>query len=363
MDAKQINRWNIILGEEEQKNGECRGLSAVLNYVYGADAAARGDRLKGGNGKSVLSVPQWIASAKTLLPKKGFDAIARHAVRKYNLHFLLAEDAVLDAVEPDVDMLRQILAFKSVLDKSKQEKIRALVRRIADELSAKMKTEVSLALYGSKKSFSRGYVRKLKNLDFKATIKKNLKTYDAPTGKLIVQSMVFRSNTDRRLTKKLILLADESGSMVDSVINTAVLSGILCNTGFLDVHVAAFDTSVVDLTPKCSDVADMMMSVQLGGGTDVGKALRYGFQQLEEPRKSIVVLISDLCDGCGYREMYSAAAAILSAGAKLLCLTAMDYNTGAAYDEKAAKKLADMGASVGAMTPGELCDWIVKETN
>lgn len=360
MDKIQLNRWRVLLGEEETDGCEARGLSGVLNFVYGNDDARR-DRYAGGKGATALTVPEWIREAKALLPEAGFDVLVKHAIGKYNLSYLLEEDEVLDRIRPDIDILREILTFKSALGERTQ-KLKRLVRTIADELSEKMKREVAPALYGARRSFRRGYARRLRNLNIRATIRRNLKTYDPQRKRLYPQRLIFYADENKRTVKRLILLVDESGSMVDSVINTAVLAGILSKTKFLDMSVAVFDTSIVDLTDICGDVTELLLSVQLGGGTDIGAALLYAQEKIVDPRQTVIVLISDLCDGFGYRAMYAAAKAIVQSGAKLLCLTAMDHGEGAAYSEQAAGVLSSIGASVAAKTPKELCDWIINET-
>lgn len=368
MNAKQLNRWNILFGNEGEyaawssadDGAEDFGqLGYLLDFIYKEGDRKRGD-LAGGTGKSVFNVPDWVRAAKETLPPRGFEIVTNHAIGKFNLTELLADENVLESVQPDIDVLRKVLTFKSVLPPESMERVKELVRRVSKELSGKMQREVKTALYGPKRNFNRCYHGNLHNIDVRATVAKNLKTYDPAKKRLYPSKIVFRENADKAVKRRLILLVDESGSMVDSVINTALLAGILANTSFLEVRVAVFDTQVVDLTEKCGDITELLFAVQLGGGTDIGKALTYGLQLMTEPKQTMVVLISDLADGYGYKKMYAAAQSILDSGAKLLVLTALDYNEGAGcgYDARAADKLTRIGAKVAVKSPKELCEWI-----
>ena len=74
---------------------------------------------------------------------------------------------------------------------------------------------------------------------------------------------------------EMVLVLDESGSMMDSVIHSAVMAGIFARLPVMDVKLVIFDTSVVDLSGYVEDPVETLMSIQLGGGTDIGGALRY----------------------------------------------------------------------------------------
>ncbi len=367
MNVKQINRWNVILGNREGGSCGCSGgdgaeslkkLNDVLDYIYGASDVKRGG-LAGGQGASVYTVPEWINAAKQVFPPHGFEVITGHAIEKFDMAELLADDAVLENITPDINVLCKVLTFKSVLTPENMCKVKNLVRRVAEELSERMKNEISPALFSHTKSFNRCYHGNLQNLDVAATIRKNLKTYNAQTKRIYPNRIIFRENSEKTTKKRIILLVDQSGSMANSVINSALLASILAKTSFLDVRMVVFDTQVVDLTEQCNDITELLFAVQLGGGTDIGLALSYGEKLIKEPRDTMVILISDLADGGGYKKMYAAASSIINSGAKFLVLTAMDYNGCASYDEAAADKLVRLGAKVASKTPKELCEWIV----
>ncbi len=79
-------------------------------------------------------------------------------------------------------------------------------------------------------------------------------------------------------------------------------AAILTGLPAVSVKLVAFDTSIVDLSGYVDDPVDVLMNVQLGGGTDIGRALDYCAQLVEEPRRTILALVSDFEEGCSPRE-------------------------------------------------------------
>lgn len=85
--------------------------------------------------------------------------------------------------------------------------------------------------------------------------------------------------------------------MVDSVIHSAVMAACLWQLPGIRTHLVAFDTSVVDLTADVADPVELLMKVQLGGGTNIASAVEYGRQLIEQPAKSVIILVSDFYEG------------------------------------------------------------------
>ena len=106
------------------------------------------------------------------------------------------------------------------------------------------------------------------------------------------------------------------------------------------------------------DPVQALMSIQLGGGTDIAGALRYCEGLITTPHRTMVVLVSDLCEGGPRKDLYGVARDIIESGAKLIALTALDENAVPAYDRVVGKALAGMGAWVGALTPAKLADFM-----
>jgi len=205
-----------------------------------------------------------------------------------------------------------------------------------------------------------GGLKSARNIDFKRTIKANLKNYDSVLKCLVVNKVYFNQRVKLYNPWRVIIAVDESGSMLDSVIHSAIMAGIFAKLPMLKTNLIIFDTQVVDLSGYIDDPVQTLMSIQLGGGTDIAKALQYSEKLMENPYRTMVVLVTDLYEGGGYNNMYASAKAIIEAGAKLIVLTALDMEATPVYDKNAAENMVALGAEVAAITPGGLARWIAK---
>ena len=240
------------------------------------------------------------------------------------------------------------------------ELAREIVRKVAAELSEKMEKDMRKSLFGRLNRMSHTPVKCARNLDVKKTIRMNLKNYDVDRGQLVLKQVYFNSRVKRNNSWRIIICVDESGSMLASVIHSAVMAGIFARLPILDTKLVIFDNHVVDLSGYVDDPVETLMSIQLGGGTNIAGALSYCEKLIDFPYRTMVVLVSDLYEGGGYQNLYGVSRGIIEAGAKLVVLTALDAQANPNYDRNAAAVLADMGAQVGAMTPEQLADWMGK---
>ena len=148
--------------------------------------------------------------------------------------------------------------------------------------------------------------------------------------------------------------------MLGSVIHAAVTAACLWGLPGVRTHLVAFDTDVVDLTSDVDDPVELLMKVQLGGGTDIARAVAYGAQLVENPRRTIVALVSDFYEGGDAGRLIRSVKQLVEQGTHVLALAALDEEADPAYDRATAQRLADVGAAVGAMTPGELAAFVAE---
>jgi hypothetical protein len=121
-----------------------------------------------------------------------------------------------------------------------------------------------------------------------------------------------------------------------------------------------FDTSVVDLSRYVDDPVEILMSVQLGGGTDIGQALSYCEQLIEIPGRTVLALISDFGEGAPPHRMFSAVKRLKESGVILIGLAALDSEALPFYDEQIGAKLAALGMNIAATTPKQFAEWLSK---
>jgi len=160
----------------------------------------------------------------------------------------------------------------------------------------------------------------------------------------------------RHELKTIVVCIDQSGSMGQSVVYSGIFGAVLASIPALRTHVVAFDTSVADLTDQVSDPVDVLMGIQLGGGTDINQALAYCQTLLTRPTDTIFVLITDLYEGGDREEMLKRAAAIVGSGVRMVTLLALADSGAPSFDERNAAALAAMGVPSFACTPDRFPD-------
>ncbi len=370
-DEKQMNRWRLILGKQSGtrlsfgegavlENGlSCYDLEDALDFLYSREAG-EDVRREGGTGASRLTVAAWITRIRRLFPKKTVEILERHALERYQMTELLTDKEVLEKLEPNQELLKTILQLKHLMKREVLDTARRIVRKVAEEIAEKLNQDIRRSLLGSLDRNSPSSVRSMRNLDMKKTIRKNLQHYDRERKQLLLEQVYFSSRTRKYNRWRVVIAVDESGSMLDSVIHSAVMAGIFAKLPMLDTRLVIFDTQVVDLSAQLDDPVETLMSIQLGGGTNIAGALQYCATLMEEPFRTIVVLVSDLCEGGSLSGLLSVSRGILESGAKLVCLTALDMEANPVYDRRTAEQLAALGAFVGAMTPEALGDFMGK---
>jgi len=368
--AETLNRWRLILGESAEE-GLCNTdqytsaefqyteIDEILGYLYNREyGEEQGYRKEGGRGASNLTVPKWLHKVRDLFPKPTVEILEKQALDRYGLTELLTDKKLLESLEPNMNLLKNIMQFKGRMKGEVLKSAKEIVRTVVEELRSKLESQTRASIMGKRSRYTSSSVRSLRNLNFKRTITKNLKNYDKNKRRFVIDRLYFDGTIQPYNKWNIIIGVDESGSMLDSVIYSSVMASIFYRLNALRTKLFIFDTQVVDLSDRLEDPVDVLMNVQLGGGTHITKALRYGETLIDNPGKTIFILVSDLEEGYPIAQMYKAFKDIIDAGCKLLVLTALDFNGESVYNKHAAQTLTNMGAHVAAITPNELADWI-----
>ena len=365
MSDDRLVRWRLLLGSAADAALESRaGLSAddlaadaALSWLYdrGEELAER--EVAPGPGTldaSRLTVPRWLDDVHRLFPRETVERLERDAVERYQIHEIVTDPAVLARVEPNETLLRAVLLTKHLMNPAVLQLARELVAKVVRRLMEKLARTVRRSFHGTRNR-RRSNVALAKNFDARGTIRKNLAHYDPARRRLAIRAPLFTSRTRRHMERwQIVLLVDESGSMLGSVIHAAVTAACLWGLPSTRTHLCIFDTAVVDLTDRVTDPVEVLMKVQLGGGTDIGRAVAYAHTLIENPRRAIVVLISDLFEGASRAVLVARVKALCDQGTTVLALAALDEQANPSYDRDLARDLVAAGAHAGAMTPGEL---------
>ena len=372
-DRISVNRWRLILGSYSgdslnfYANGDelrqFQDMEQLLDYLY---SRAQGDDVResenrcGGNEKSNLMAAEWITKIRELFPKQTAEVLESHALEKFGMTELLTDKEILERMTPDVNLLKTILQLKHLMKGDVLKTAENIADKVAKELSRKIENDVKRAVSGQLDRNSSSCVRSARNLDFKKTVQRNLKNYDRNSQHLIIKDLYFSNRIKKYNNKRVIIAIDESGSMLGSVIYSAVMAQIISSLPFAEIKLVIFDTSVVDLSGQADRPAQVLMSVQLGGGTNIGGALGYYETLIAVPNKTSVIVVTDLYEGMPENRLLNISRNIIQSGAKLNFLTALDEGANPAFDRRIGQKLADMGAFVGAVTPDKLGEYICR---
>lgn len=366
-------RWRLILGAEADQacgaslSGEMAACDQALGFLYGREYGkgrnVRGSGGKqGGMGDSVLSVPDWINAVHELFPQRVIERLEKDALERYQLDEMVTNPDVLRRVEPSPTLLKAVLHTKHLMNQEVLALARELVRKVVQQLMEKLARPVRQPFLGTRDRRRRSSMRVAKNFDAHATIRRNLKHWNAERQRLFIQQPEFFSRVRRRADRwQMIMVVDESGSMADSVIHSAVTAAIFCGMPALKTHLVLFDTNVVDVSLDCADPVETIMKVQLGGGTDIGQALRYAAGLVENPRRTIIALVTDFYEGAPPDVMLRTVKELTESGVHLLGLAALDDSAQPSYDREMAAQFVKLGAHVAAMTPGELAEWVAEK--
>ena len=363
-----LERWRLMLGEAAE--GACGSLGAqaqqadaALEWLYGRDPerGARDER-SAGLGPSALSVPDWINSIHTLFPKEVIERLETNAVERFGIDEVVTNLAVLERIEPSESLLRAVLHTKHLMNPEVLGAARKLVAEVVQSIMDQLQTEVRQAFSGTRDRRRRSQLKIASNFDFKRTVAANLQRWHRERERLYVERPVFMSRSQRHTQPwDVVLLIDQSGSMVDSVIHSAVMAACLWNLPGMRTSQVAFDTVVVDLTSAVADPVELLMKVQLGGGTDIARAVGYAQGLISNPARSVVVLVSDFYEGGSEYELVRRVKTLVEGGTRVLGLAALDSQADPAFDRSMAERLVAAGAQVGTMTPGALAAWLAEK--
>ncbi|UZN04250.1 VWA domain-containing protein [Cellulomonas sp. S1-8] len=376
---RPTDRWRLVLGRYAEDRlpppQDPRGsrYEAALDYLYGREYAGRGGRGDDGPGDQAVpgpgsldpsapSVVDWLGEVRELFPRESVETIERHALDRYGLTELVTDPEVLARIEPSEALLRTLLSLKGQLDPAVLGEVRRIVRAVVEDLRRRLAQEIHQALTGRVSQHRHSPHAVAANFDPRGTIRANLRHWDAAGGRLVVERPLFFQRNTRRIPWEVVLLVDQSGSMVGSVIHSAVMAGILSGLPAYRLRLVVFDTSVVDLTDLAGDPVELLMTVQLGGGTNIARAVTYAGQAIDNPARAVVVLVSDFCEGGPPSQLVAAVRRLVEARVTTIGLAALDGTAHPAYDRAMAQQLADVGMPVAALTPGKLAEWLAEVT-
>ncbi len=369
MTDKNVNRWRLILGQEvEEKTSGISGgglteeemlMDQALAAIYSSDDGGNASYKGAGLGKSAPALAKWLVDVKNIFPKDIVTVIEKDAIELKGLKQLLFEPEMLDEVSPNLQMASTLLLLKEQIPQKSKDSARMYIRKIVNEITKNLENKMVKSITGALNKKNHSPIPHLPSMDWKRTITKNLKNYDVQSKRLIPEKFYFYERNQSRKDWTIILDIDQSGSMMDSIIYSSVMGSIFASIPSINSRVVVFDTEVVDLTETCAnDPVEMLFGINLGGGTDINKSVKYCRKFIERPDKTIFILISDLYEGGVESKLLEQLEAMKSQGVVCITLLALSDSGIPSYDKQLAKKIANLGIPSFACSPEKLPDLI-----
>ncbi len=365
-DTEAQRRWRLVLGgdgrdgTDHRLTGDDIDLDRCLDALYGderseADRAGRAGRAgrdrRGGLGSSAPRAARWLGDIRKFFPKSVVRVMQRDAFERLGLQRMLLEPEILEEVEPNVHLVSTLISLKGVIPSRTKETARIVVRRVVDEMMRKLEEPTREAISGAICRALRNPRPRLREIDWDRTIRRNLSTYQ-PEHRTVIPERLVGFGRKRSGLKDIVLCLDQSGSMASSVVYSGVFAAVMASIPAVRTRLVAFDTEIVDLSDKLrEDPVDVLFGVQLGGGTDIDRALGYCQRLIERPDDTILVLISDLYEGGDRARMLRRAKSLVGAGVQVIALLALSDEGAPSFDESVAAEFSTFGIPSFACTP------------
>lgn len=359
-DISREERWRLVLGSEANdalgslgngnKDNPLSNMDQALEALYEPNGKSSLSR-RGGRGKSSPSVSRWLGDIRKYFPSQVVKVMQHDALNRLNLRELLLEPEMLEAVEADVHLIADLMSLSGVIPESTKQTARLVVQKVVDELMAKLEEPMRTAVTGALNRAVRNNRPRHSEIDWNRTIKANLKHWQKDFRTIIPEQLIGYGRKAKKPQREVVLCIDQSGSMGESIVYSAIFGAVMASLPTVATKMVVFDTEIVDLSEKLHDPVELLFGVQMGGGTDIHRAMTYCQQLIREPHNTIMVLISDLEEGGVDTKLLNRAKELVDAGVQLITLLALSDGGRASYNVELAAKLAALGVPSFACTP------------
>lgn len=346
----------MILGEKSDPSGkqvldkEMQGVDAVLSALYDTDR-------RGNLGSSSPNINRWLGDIRKYFPTPVVQIMQKDALDRIGLTQMLLEPELLETVEADVQLAATILQLNKIMPERTKATAQMVVRRVVKELDKKLRVLTQQAVQGALNKAVRNRHPRFREIDWHRTIRANLRHYQPDFQTIIPEHLIGFGKKGHAL-KHIILLIDQSGSMATSVVYAALFGSILASLRSVKTSLIVFDTAVVDLSDKLHDPVELLFGTQLGGGTDINRALAYAETSITAPADTILFLVTDLFEGGNADDLLRRAASIRASGVQLITLLALNDEGAPSFDRQVASKFAALDVPCFACTADRFPDLI-----
>lgn len=355
-NSEKQRRWRLVLGGSADES--CGSLTGVdlemdraLAALYEPDGPDGMKGRRGGSEKSAPRVARWLGDIRKYFPTSVVQVMQQDAMDRLGMKEMLLQPEMLEAVQPDVHLVASLVSMAGVIPAKTKETARMVVRKVVDELMRKLEEPMRSAVTGALNRAVRNNRPRLAEIDWNRTIRANLRHYQKDYQTIVPERLIGYGRKSQRTQKNIILCIDQSGSMAASVVYSSIFGAVMASLPAVKTQLVVFDTAVVDMTEKLDDPVELLFGTQLGGGTDINRAVGYCQSLITDPTNTILVLISDLYEGGVEKNLLQRANELVQSGVQFITLLALSDEGAPSYDQQLAAKLSVLGVPSFACSP------------
>ncbi len=344
-------RWALALGGDEDGLSDTdRRMSLALDALYDDEMPK-----SAGLGGSAPRVARWLGDIREFFPAPVVQVIQKDAFDRKGLRQMLLQPEFLATVEADVHLVADLISLRRVMPDKTIETARQVIAKVVADLLKRLEARTAEAVRGALDRSQRTNRPRFADIDWPRTIRANLNHYQPDLQSVIPERLVGFQRRQRRLADldEVVLCVDQSGSMATSVVYSSIFAAVMASIPAVKTKLVCFDTAIVDLTEDLADPVQVLFGVQLGGGTDINRAIAYCEERIERPSKTHLILISDLYEGGNAAELLGRIARLVGMGVNVIALLALTDSGRPGYDPKNAEAFAALGVPVFACTPDQ----------
>lgn len=358
---EQERRWRLILGQRPEQSSpeywssDDENMFQCLDVLYNTQQQQRG-----GLGRSSPRIAKWLGDIRQYFPSSVVQIIQKDALERLNLQQMLLEPELLENIEVDIHLVSTLIGLNHLMPDQTKETARIVVRKLVEEIERRLKQSLEQAIQGSvNRSAHTRRPKRIQDINWHRTIQANLKHWQEEY-KTIIPEQLHGHPRQRSSLKDIVLCVDQSGSMAPSVVYSSIFAAVMASIRAVTTQMVVFDTQIVDLTPLLEDPVDVLFGTQLGGGTDIAKAIKYCRTKITRPEETIFVLVTDLCEGGSEQQLFKQVAEMLNSGVQIVTLLALSDEGAPYYDRENAQKFAALGIPTFACTPDQFPELMAK---
>lgn len=347
MGAEGADGESVPLSERDRR------MSTALSALYGD--GEEGKKGRGGLGGSAPRVARWLGDIREFFPAPVVQVIQKDAFDRKGLRQMLLEPEFLATVEADVGLVADLIALRGVMPEKTKETARVVIAKVVAALLARLEARVADAIRGALDRSRRTNRPRFADIDWPRTIRANLGHYQPEHRTVVPERLIGFMRQQRRIVDldEVILCVDQSGSMASSVVYASIFAAVMASLPVVATKLVCFDTAIVDLTEELADPVEVLFGVQLGGGTDINRAVAYCEDRIERPGKAHLLLITDLYEGGDAEALVDRLARITVSGVNVIVLLALTDTGRPSYDPHLSARVASLGIPVFACTPDQ----------